>query len=292
MRCTFRPFAGLCLFFILFYGGLLYILPTQCFPFLHHSPKNHSPKSKSSSQNSDLEVKFSENLLNINANGVPLKRVIKNISNETGTFFILRGGAEIIVNADIVKLPVEKAIRKLTRGGSYVFVYEKNDTGAAPSIPKLVYIFSNSSDPEAVFGESAYKTDPVFNNSFHNSNSLSEAFEMLKEETFEGNAKALSQMIEIALHAEAESSRVASIEVLSSIGNKQSVVNALIQALGDDEANVRAASVRALRQFGGQKVLDALKNSLRDPVLEVRNSAMVAIDELFIGEQKEPDPTF
>jgi HEAT repeat protein len=59
--------------------------------------------------------------------------------------------------------------------------------------------------------------------------------------------------------------------------------------LDDDQAWVRAASVRAIAEHGGERALNALMVALKDPVPEVRETARLVMNELDGQKQEEEE---
>jgi hypothetical protein len=227
-----------------------------------------------------MVVESRQNLLTIIADNVPLGTILANISSKTAISIEIQGSAETPISVRISNRPVEEAIRRLVRGRSYVFIYPPNEAGQRFSKPMSVFIYSESSNFDLIPGETIVASSEATSEiSVPDLAESDGAFERLKEQAFEGDQGALSQIIDLSLYDEKEETRALAIETLGNIG-EELVMDVLIRALDDDQAWVRAASVRAIGQHGGGRALHALTYALKDPVPEVRETARFVLDDM------------
>ncbi len=60
----------------------------------------------------------------------------------------------------------------------------------------------------------------------------------------------------------------------------QDIFQSLVDMLGDDEADVRAAAAKALGVIGDKKAIDSLKTALKDDEADVRAAAVEALGKI------------
>jgi hypothetical protein len=268
-------------------GCLFNLLSPNCLASPLHLQVNHETEMDGSHQRQDVIVRFNDNLLTVLAQDVRLETVLAVISRQTGVSISFRGSTETLASVRISEQSLENTIKRLCCKCGYVFVYE--ETAAENPFPNLssIYVISDSPTSERVpHGAIAGTSEAGPNSSVsETANHSGMAFGKLRDEAFEGDDKALSQMIQLALYEEKEDIRAASIEALGAIGEER-VMNALIKGLDDSEAWVRAANLRAIGNHGGERALHALEVALQDPVPEVRETAKLIMAELKNGERE------
>lgn len=266
-------------------GCLSHFLPIKCLGSSLPLEANHESKMDGLQQSHDVVVRFRDNLLTILAKDVHLETVLAAISRETGVSIFYRGPAETLASVGISEQPLENAIKMLCRKCGHAFVYEETASEAFRPNLASIYIISDSLTSDRVFGGPIGGVPVSGSNSSVSEleNPSETAFGQLRDEAFEGNERAVSQMIKLALCEEEVEIRAASIEALGAIGEER-VMDALIQGLYDGEAWVRAANVRAIGRHGGERALNALDVALQDPVPEVRETARLIMAELNSGE--------
>ena len=235
----------------------------------------------------DLVVELDKDHLTVVAYKARLDMILSKISAATGIAFHLNGPLELSISDNFSNLPVEMAIRRLTRGYNCAFIYARKNPNMKLPVLASVFIYlgpsgSFSTLGEPIISDSEPASDPLISDLPEIEPPISE-FERLKEAAFEGKEEALSHLIDISLNEQNEVVREASIEALGSIGQER-VMDALIEGLHDDEAWIRAASVRAIAEHGGERARNALMVALEDPVAEVREVARLIMNELDEGD--------
>jgi hypothetical protein len=260
------------------------LIPVFCVAMPLSSQTNHESKLNGQPQGADVVVEWRKNLLTVIADNVQLETILASISSKTAITILLQGSAEMSVTARISNLPVEEAIKRLTSGSSYAFIYASDDPEAAFSRLLTVFVYSKSSGSHSIFGEPATALDkPISSSLMSDSEDSARALKTPEDKVFAGNEESVSRISDLALHGEKVETRITSIEFLASVGQEW-VTDTLIQALRDNEARVRTASVQALGQYRGGKALNALRDVLNDPVPVVRKAAMLVIDQMDNGE--------
>jgi len=228
-----------------------------------------------------LSLYCKDNRLTVSAKDVPLRAVLEKIAQQAGISIVLKGSAENRVSAEFSGIGIEEGIRRLTRGLSCVFLYDLKGGSTATWEMISVFLFAETGDQRVTtFAPGSSLEGPVTSGSEAIlADSDEEGIDRLCVAAMD-NEGAFSQLAELAIGGEDSEIRVRAVEALDRLGNERTR-NPLIQALEDENAEVRVASVRALADFRDEKVTRALaRAALEDDNPSVREEAVFALAQV------------
>jgi hypothetical protein len=101
-----------------------------------------NPKADSST----FVIRTKDKRLTVKLKDISAGKVFAEIADQTGIQIIFYGSTEGTLSADFSDLPVDKGLRRLTRGFDHVFIYRRREKrGSRPEIEKVI-IYSKSNE--------------------------------------------------------------------------------------------------------------------------------------------------
>lgn len=236
-------------------------------------------------------IRFEDNLLTVKVRDIPLQKVMTEIAHQTGIKIVLHGEAEELLSADFSAIPLEKGLRRLTRGINCVLLYGPEKIKAGEAEIREVIIYSKTGE-----GPSNPTAPSIIDPKKRNQEKLKETSpesppKTLKDKATEVLDKTMdlppvAQKAEgfvqdlgaVLLNHKDENVRASAAKTLGGLRDQMAIVP-LVKALHDKEPLVRKSAVEALSQIGGEKVIPPLGEALKDKDEGVREAAAEALKE-------------
>ncbi len=249
-----------------------------------------------------FKIEYEQDLLTMRVQDTPLKRVLAEISIQTGIDIILEGPADSPVTADFSSLTLEDGLKRVTRDFNRAFVYGLQYPGQAKAVMQTVFLYVRAGeglhrgaesqtiepaeparDAAPVAGQATLASVGDLLN-VKDPEVREEVVEMLAELKDGSGIPYLAQLL---LEDENDDVRVSAAGALGEFKDARAI-SALTQALGDQNAEVRENVVLALGEIGGEAVAAPLKDAMLDEnegVSEVATQTLEEITEADVAQQ-------
>ena len=246
-----------------------------------------------------FKIEYEQDLLTLRVQDTPLKRVLAEISIQTGIDIILEGSAEAPVTADFSSLTLEDGLKRVTRDFNRAFVYGLQHPGQAKTVMQTVFLYVRAGEGLNRGGNSQTIKPARVAEPNPGQASLASVGDLLKvkdpdvrEEVVEMLAElkdgsGIPYLAQLLLEDENDDVRVSAADALGAFKDERAI-NALTRALGDRNTEVRESVVLALGEIGGEAVAAPLKDAMLDEnegVSQVATQTLEEIAEADVGQQ-------
>jgi hypothetical protein len=225
-----------------------------------------------------LEVTATTSHVSLTARETPLADVLKAIGQQAGVKIVLRSELNTPVTATLDNVPLDEAIRRLSRWHSVVLIYDPSARGADDAALKEVWVMSAPADsrgrggnPGAVQSEDARRQGNV------------QAAPVARLATppepppaSNPASQASDTPLAAALRRELTDSGTA-IDTLMRQSGADGAVKILREATRDPDDEIRRGAIKALVSLGSRDAVEAIRGMLRDPHAGVRRDAIAAL---------------
>ncbi len=231
-------------------------------------------------EDSSFDIHINDGLLTMNVKNVPLKKVLKKITNNKGIKMVSLVSGEELIMANFSSLPIEKGLKRLLSDYNFAFVYSPEKSKNREHVIRKVIILSK------IGKNQDRKVQPIIISKKKSSlESLSIA---LNDEDFDVREEALYSLAELKdersidlltealLNDKDGEIRAIAAMILGSIGSEIDI-DSLIHALQDEDSEVRLSAVEAIGSIGGVRAIQVLEGSLSD---EDDHVSEIAAEEL------------
>jgi HEAT repeat protein len=204
-----------------------------------------------------LAVSVEDGLVTVRARDASIEAIVQEIARQDGLTVATHQLLDKRVTLDIERLPLEEALDRILRDGSFMLSATRDRSLAGDSSRKL-WVFSTASGappPLAVDNSIADQTkDP---------DSVS--------------PDELTGPVSLALADSNATVRADAVSALGSAHDNPQAAALAHSALSDTDPAVREEAAYALGQIGGEMSLRALAQALRDPQRDVKQTAIEAL---------------
>jgi HEAT repeats len=230
-----------------------------------------------------LEVTATPSHVNLIARETPLADVLKAIGQQAGVKIVLRSEFNTPVTATLANVPLDEAIRRLSRWHSVVLIYDPSARGPEDAALKEVWVMSAPADsrssanrggsPGAVQSEDARRQ------------AREQAPPVARLATPPEPPPASnppSQASDTPLAAELRrgltDSGTQAVDTLVRKWGADGAVKILGEAATrDPDDEIRRGAIKALASLGSRNAVEAIRGTLRDPHAGVRRDAIMAL---------------
>lgn len=216
----------------------------------------------------NVVVDVAEGTLSVDADGPPLTELIGLIAERLGARAVTAGDLTTRVSARFARVPVDEAIRRVTRGHQLVLVYARR-----AGRERLAEIRVLGSTPLPGAGGDGPEALPASVSHDRRASGLQAIRELARRR----DAGALAQVVTQDADPQV---RTQAALALSALGGAQAAL-ALAAALGDQVTSVRIQAIHGLRKVEGVRAVPVLREVLMsDPDSTVRRTAVRALAQL------------
>jgi hypothetical protein len=224
-----------------------------------------------------LFVEVDGRLLTVKAKEIPHRQILEEIAKQLNFELIIDGPLEERYSLDLERIPWEEALKRALSPANWAFIYQ-----AGAQEPRLLTVFvlqlrrdkGATDNPPAAPG----RADPLL------SPPSTQPSEAQVPGAPEHEQKGLNASLTELLKAEDQVTRVAAINSIAVVGGEKAV-DALKQALQDQEPWVRLEAVEALKKIPGEQAIEVLEQALGDEHPYVQQAAQEALASLHRGGQ-------
>jgi HEAT repeat protein len=215
-----------------------------------------------------LDVTVTSSRVSLTAREMPLGDVLKEIGRQARVKMVLRDDLNTSVTETLANVPVDEAVRRLSRWHSVVLIYDR--TIDRPDDVMLTEVWVSNSPSGALRTDSAKQTGMGSQRSqaaaIDRRNAVSQVGNpqlamALKQATSENGTKIIETLLrERAVPLDVKSLRRA--------------------AMGDPDPEVRRGAIKVLASLGSPNAVEAIRGTLLDPHSGVRSEANAALRRL------------
>lgn len=227
-----------------------------------------------------LEVTATPSHVSLTARETPLADVLKAIGQQAGVKIVLRSELNTPVTATLDNMPLDEAIRRLSRWHSVVLIYDPSAGGADDAALKEVWVMSAPADPRgrggnpgAVPSEDARRQGNV--------QAPPVARLATPPEPPPANnppSQGSDTPLAAALRRGLTDSGTQAIDTLVRKWGADGAVKILGEAATrDPDDEIRRGAIKALVSLGSRDAVEAIRGTLRDPHAGVRRDAIMAL---------------
>lgn len=218
-------------------------------------------------------------LLSVSARAVPLRALLSEVARLAGFEVTGLAAMDRMVSVEFKSLPLDRALRRLLSGESFVFVYSQLEGSAT----KLIRVILVGSDMPQQGGSIAEPAIGLSGGAYVVAVSEESAQIIPKAaQTFNFDAP-LEELLPLTSHPDPKM-RTAALEALTLHAEDERARRTLMDHIGDPDPSIRSKVLGLLGPFviewtGAQ---GALMTALRDPIPSVRELALHALWEASI----------
>ena len=227
-------------------------------------------------------IQFSNDLLTVNVQDVPLKELLDEIARQSGLSVVGSGSLDEKITIEFHNLPLDEGMRLILSHHSFALAYAQQTPGERHlNVPKLWIL------PKAEKGypikttvvdvntrRGALKDVPTDIPSLQVALMSGDSSEREDAVDALGESQRLEAVavLRLALEDVDEDVREAAIDALEEIGGDEAA-QALAIALEDEDSWVREEAVEALGEIGGETAIGLLEQALADQDESIRETA-------------------
>jgi hypothetical protein len=227
-----------------------------------------------------LEVTATSSHVTLTARERPLADVLNAIGQQAGVKIVLRSDFNTPITATLDNVPLDEAIRRLSRWHSVVLIYDSSDRGPDDAVLREAWITSAPANARSV-------TPGVAQSEVGRPQQVSRVrnprFATTPRPSTASNpgSQASDSRLAMALKRVASDSGTQDIEVLVREKGADGAVNVLREAATrDPDEEVRRGAIKALASLGSPNAVEAIRGTLMDSLSLVRNEARLALRRL------------
>lgn len=179
-------------------------------------------------------IRVKDNLLTVKVTGMPLKKVLMEVSKKIPVKFEFLVSGDEVITADFSSLPVEKGLKRLLRDYNYVVINDDSEKpkGSEREIRKIIIL-------SMAKGSWGRLVEPV-------STEEPSSIESLIEDSYNEDLNKLEDI------------------------ESEVIIDSLRDMLQDEDAEVRLMMVEEIATIGGARAIQALEGALEDEDEDVR----------------------
>jgi HEAT repeats len=234
-----------------------------------------------------LEVTATSSHVTLTARERTLADVLNAISQQAGVKIVLRSDFNTPITATFDNVPLDEAIRRLSRWHSVVLIYDSSDRGPDDAVLKEAWITSAPADARSTSPGVAQsevgrrqQVSPVRNPRFATTPRPPTASNPGSQANDSGS-QASDSKLAMALKRVAADSGKQDIEMLVRVKGADGAVNILREAATrDPDEEVRRGAIKALASLGSPDAVAAIRGTLTDSLADVRKEARLALRRL------------
>jgi len=217
-------------------------------------------------------------LLSVTARGASLRALLSEVARQAGFKVTGTVSTERMVSVELSGVPLDRALRKLLSGESFIFLYNQPAGGGPAKLQRMILLGSGSSAQAEVNVEPAADLA----NRAQAIPAAVEAAAVIPEgaEAFDPDGP-LEHLLPLTAHRD-PGMRTAALEALTLHDGDEQARRTLMEHIADPDLNVRAVVVGLLGPFvtqwpGAEEVV--LTAALQDPAPGVRQLALLMLSE-------------
>lgn len=239
-------------------------------------------------------ITLENGLLTMHLQNASMLDVLTQIADKSDIEFEIKANIQATISSRIIRMPIEKGLKKFLKRYSYITVYEANKTNPETVDVKKIIIYAG---PEIIPGSnqvlrgSISTLSPRIPNSTEHEETLDDYVKMLASTDPEERLDAVVDMAhfyeeasldhlgDILLHDGDEMVKISAAEEIGILANEKSIT-ALTSALNDPHDDVREAVVEALGEISSARVIPSLEVALGDSNEDIREIAVDLLGEI------------
>jgi HEAT repeats len=231
------------------------------------------PHSAAGPRETAFEVRVTSGLLSLRASGAQLADVLMAVGRQANLKIVLRGAIDSLVTDEFANMPLDKAVRRLTRWHSVVLVYGGPRDEAADAKLAEVWVTSAPSGRAADDNNGGAGSD-----GFKGSTGVqARPANILREQEPDSRPPGLT----MALRFGPSDSRTQIINALVRERGKYAVIDILREAATrDPNPRIRRGAIQVLASLNSPEAVEAVQATLHDEHPGVRGEAETALRRL------------
>jgi hypothetical protein len=219
----------------------------------------------------ELFIRMDGGLLTIQAKEVPHRQILEELAKRLGVQLIVAGPLEERRSLELNGMPWENALKKALSPAGWAFVYERFAEGTR--LAKVFVFPPGAAETSRRAVASAVARVPPRESRVPAQAAPGEEAPANPDQQ-EGIKAALSALVDV----DAQATQALALVGLAAMG--EGAVNAFVQALQHETADVREMAAAALDDLGGEQTLWALQQLLQDEDEELRKAAREAFGSM------------
>jgi HEAT repeats len=240
-----------------------------------------------------LEVTATTSHVSLTARETPLADVLKAIGQQAGVKIVLRSELNTPVTATLDNVPLDEAIRRLSRWHSVVLIYDPSARGADDAALKEVWVMSAPADSRSISPGTNRRASldtvqsddarrqgralPVADGREQASPVVQLATPLEPPHASNPPSQANDTPLAAALRRELTDSGTAIDTLVRKWGADGAVKILREAATRDPDDEIRRGAIKALASLGSRDAVEAIRGTLRDPHAGVRRDAIMAL---------------
>jgi HEAT repeats len=235
-----------------------------------------------------LEVTVTSSHVSLMARETPLADVLRAIGQQAGVKIVLHSDFNTPVTATLANVPLEEAIRRLSRWHSVVLIYDPSARGADDAALKEVWVVSAPADPRSISpGTNRVRSEDgrrqgrglAVTDGREQAPPVAQlATPPQPPPASNPPSQGSDTPLAAALRRELTDGGTQAIDTLVRKWGADGAVKILREAATrDPDDEIRRGAIKALASLGSRDAVEAIRGTLRDPHAGVRKDAIAAL---------------